>query len=141
MVDSRAALLRRLWLKLHLWIGVGLGLLIVPIALSGCVLVFHDDIDAWINPARYAVSGSNVALPPSAYLDSASRALPGDRAAQWFRWIHEGSHSGPVWRIIVFLCGLAPPVFVMTGIVMWLRKRTGRSQLGKLRDTQLRPAE
>jgi uncharacterized iron-regulated membrane protein len=27
-----------------------------------------------------------------------TRLQPGDRAAAWIRWIHEGSHSGPVWR-------------------------------------------
>jgi len=385
MSETRAAQLRRLWLNLHLWIGAGLGLLIVPIAISGCLLVFHDELDAWFNPARYAVTGVNTGLPPSAYLDSAARAagpgltpavvrypesddaplvvsarsargegpprlinvyldpatgrvldtvdfrssffgflhrfhenltipeyygrsvvgwvgvamlissltgiwlwwprsgalwlglrwqrspatitnlhhlvgfwialplaavsftgiylgfpqqgrqvlsslatmtpqgqrpfsgapvhktthtpdqalalalagtpgsrpaalflptasrqsqepplwrvqlrlpdssqpvtvlvddasgrvrattagtLPGDRAAQWIRWIHEGSHSGPVWRGIVFLCGLAPPVFVLTGVIMWWRKRTSRKALETLREAgQLRPAE
>jgi uncharacterized iron-regulated membrane protein len=369
MADSRAAVLRRLWLNVHLWIGAGLGLLLIPIALSGCLLVWHDEIDGWLNPQRYAVSGP-IALPPSDYLASAMRAvgpgiapmvlrypehtgtpvivqtrgrnsdstprlinvyldpptarvldtvdahssffgllhrfhenltipdysgravvgwlgvamlmssltgiwlwwprgaavliglrwqrspstitnlhhmigfwialplaavsltgvylgfpqlgrqflssvvamspqgsrpfsgalakqtnhtpdqtiaialasvpntrpvalflptvsqsdnvtwriqlrptggdepiivllddksdtirppststLPGDRIAQWIRWIHEGSHSGPVWRVIVFLCGLAPPVFVVTGVTMWLRQRSDRKKL------------
>ena len=33
---------------------------------------------------------------------------PGDRAASWIRWIHEGSHSGPVWGTIIFLTGVFP---------------------------------
>ncbi len=49
--------------------------------------------------------------------------LAGDRAAQWMRWIHEGSHSGPVWQFVVFLTGVFPLVFAVTGVIMWLRGR------------------
>jgi uncharacterized iron-regulated membrane protein len=52
--------------------------------------------------------------------------LAGDRLAQWVRWIHEGSHLGPVWRFLVLATGLLPPVFVMTGVTMWLRGRSSR---------------
>jgi len=52
--------------------------------------------------------------------------LAGDRAAQWMRWIHEGSHSGAVWQAIVFLTGVFPLVFAVTGIVMWWRGRHSR---------------
>ncbi len=65
----------------------------------------------------------------------------GDRAASWIRWIHEGSHSGPVWAVIVFLTGVFPPIFAVTGIIMWLRRRAGRKQLEALRAPELRPAE
>jgi uncharacterized iron-regulated membrane protein len=50
--------------------------------------------------------------------------LSGDRAAQWIRRIHEGSHAGPVWQIAVFLCGIFPTVFVITGVMIWLRSRS-----------------
>jgi uncharacterized iron-regulated membrane protein len=60
----------------------------------------------------------------------AAHALPdplaGDRAAQWIRWLHEGSHSGPVWRLVVFLTGVFPPIFAFTGVLMWLRGRRQR---------------
>jgi len=66
----------------------------------------------------------------------------GYRAAAWIRWIHEGSHSGPVWRAIVFLTGVFPTVFAVTGVIMWLRKRASRKALdGKREAVQLRPAE
>jgi uncharacterized iron-regulated membrane protein len=47
--------------------------------------------------------------------------LAGDRAAQWIRWIHEGSHAGPVWQLVVLLCGIFPSALVVTGLVVWLR--------------------
>lgn len=65
----------------------------------------------------------------------------GDRAAAWIRWIHEGSHSGPIWAVVVFLTGVFPPIFAVTGIIMWLRRRAGRKQLDALRAPELRPAE
>jgi len=78
MADTRAAQLRRLWLNVHLWIGVGLAVLMVPISLSGALLVWHDEIDAWINPHRYAVSGTKVAQPASTYLAKAAEAVAKD---------------------------------------------------------------
>jgi uncharacterized iron-regulated membrane protein len=52
--------------------------------------------------------------------------LSGDRAAQWIRWLHEGSRGGPVWQVLVFLTGVFPPIFAVTGIVMWVRGRRRR---------------
>ena len=56
---------------------------------------------------------------------AASRVTPhsGDRIAQWIRWIHEGSHSGVLWQVVVFVCGLLPTVFAITGMMIWLRSR------------------
>jgi len=41
----------------------------------------------------------------------------------WMRPVHQGSGLGVVWRFLVFLSGLVPTLFVVTGIVMWLKKR------------------
>jgi uncharacterized iron-regulated membrane protein len=78
MTESRTAMLRRLWLNVHLWIGVGLALLLIPISISGGLLVYHDEIDALLSPQRYAVTGAQVALPPSAYLGKAAEATAAD---------------------------------------------------------------
>jgi len=59
--------------------------------------------------------------------------LSGDRAAQWIRWLHEGSHSGGLWRLVVFATGIFPAVFGITGVIMWLRGRRNRKALLKLR--------
>ena len=76
MSPSASARLRRIWLNIHLWLGVGLALLLVPIGLSGSLLVWHDHVDALINPQRYAVS-SGPAASPSTLLASATKALDG----------------------------------------------------------------
>lgn len=53
--------------------------------------------------------------------------LQGDRVASWIRWLHEGSHSGPAWRFIVFLTGIVPTLLGVTGILIWLRQRRQRA--------------
>lgn len=96
MTDTRAAKLRRLWLDVHLWIGVGLALLLIPISISGGLLVWHDDLDTLLNPHRYAVSGAQISHPPSVYLAKASEAVAADPdklAATGLRYSDDG---GPI---------------------------------------------
>ncbi|MEW6450694.1 MAG: PepSY-associated TM helix domain-containing protein [Pseudomonadota bacterium] len=76
MSGPATARLRRLWLNIHLWLGLGLALLLVPIGLTGSLLVWHDHVDVLINPARYATT-SGPAAAPSTLLASATRALGG----------------------------------------------------------------
>ena len=49
----------------------------------------------------------------------------GDRAASGIRCIHDGSRGGRLWAVVVFLTGAFRTVFAVTGIIMWLRKRSG----------------
>ena len=68
--------IRAICWTLHRWIGLVLAILLVPIAVSGALLVWHDELDVVINPGRYAVTGSQLVQPVSAYLASSTRALP-----------------------------------------------------------------
>ena len=67
----------------------------------------------------------------SAAVERQADPLAGDRAAQWMRWIHEGSHSGTVWQAIVFLTGVFPLIFAVTGVVMWWRGRRSRRMMAE----------
>lgn len=58
---------------------------------------------------------------------SAIEPLSGDRVASWIRWLHEGSHSGGIWRFVAFLSGIMPAVLGVTGILVWLRQRRQRA--------------
>jgi len=64
----------------------------------------------------------------SGAVKSATLQLSGDRVAAWLRWIHEGSHAGSAWRVIVFLCGLSPPLLGLSGVTIWLRRRSLRKR-------------
>lgn len=99
MAETRMASLRRLWLNVHLWLGIGLALLLIPISISGGLLVFHDEIDALINAKRYAVTGAEVAQPASAYLARAAEAVahePGHLIPTGLRYPEE-----PGWPVRV----------------------------------------
>jgi len=48
--------MRRLWLKLHLWLGLILGLWLSLIGLTGSLLVFYHELEEQIHPTTFAVA-------------------------------------------------------------------------------------
>lgn len=96
MASGRFPSWRTVFRKVHLWLGIGLALLIVPISLTGLVLVFDDEIDAVLNPGLYTTTGAAVARAADAYMRSASEAVGGQAAA--LRWPHE--EGGPVTVVV-----------------------------------------
>ena len=72
-----------------------------------------------------------------AYIDPYQKRIAGwrnsptaplaERVTAWQRVLHAGEGWGPFWRALVFVSGLLPLLFVITGTVMWLKKRKGRS--------------
>src|SRR5262245_15627072 len=79
MSRSTMGTLRWVWFQLHLWVGVALSILLIPVSLSGSYLVWREDFDKLLHPARYAVADPAARLSPSTYL-SAAQAAFGDRA-------------------------------------------------------------
>ena len=90
MPRSTKLRLRALWLQVHKWIGLTLAVLIIPISLTGSALVWHDWLDETLNPGRYAVSGGEAALPPSAYAQAARRVLGQGERISSIRFEREG---------------------------------------------------
>lgn len=85
--------LRNLWFDIHKWIGLLLAVLIIPISVSGSALVWHDWLDAQLNPQRYQVSGP-ATLPPARYAEAARAALGPDKRIASLRYPEHG--DGPV---------------------------------------------
>src|SRR5581483_2823277 len=56
--NRRRGSLKRLWRNIHLWLGIGLFVLLVPVALSGAILVYHDDIGEFLSTPSGAVAPS-----------------------------------------------------------------------------------
>ncbi len=79
MAASLRARLQRFWYQVHLWLGICLMALLIPIGISGSLLVWHDGLEELLFPGRFAVTGSDATLPASAYLRAGTDAL-GDRA-------------------------------------------------------------
>lgn len=70
--------LRKLWFQVHLWLGIALSAVLVPICVTGAYEVWQDEIDRAFHPSRYAVS-EGPALGLEAYAAAAQRAF-GDQA-------------------------------------------------------------
>ena len=94
MASSNVLRLRAIWFQVHKWIGLSLAVLIIPISLSGAALVWHDGLDAMVNPQRYAVSGNDPAQPPSAYAAAARDAVGSEALIASIRYPE--SEGGPV---------------------------------------------
>jgi uncharacterized iron-regulated membrane protein len=70
---------------------------------------------------------SNGAIAATVLVDPTSGKVLAVRDASesflaWMRPVHQGSLNA-VWRFLIFLSGLAPALFVVTGMVMWWKKR------------------
>jgi uncharacterized iron-regulated membrane protein len=51
------------------------------------------------------------------------------------RPMHDGQGSlGPIWEFLVFLSGLVPLLFVITGTIMWLKKRKRHIPMSTMTD-------
>jgi uncharacterized iron-regulated membrane protein len=73
------ARLRRLWLDVHLWIGAGLLVALIPLSVTGSILVWHDPLDRLLYADRYATTGPSASRPIGDYAQAAQAAF-GDRA-------------------------------------------------------------
>ena len=82
--------LRALWLQVHKWIGLALAILIIPICLTGSALVWHDWLDARLEPQRHAALGPAV-LPVSAYATAAREALQSGERLSELRFSKDGT--------------------------------------------------
>jgi uncharacterized iron-regulated membrane protein len=49
-----------------------------------------------------------------------------ERLLAWQHALHAGQALGWTWKILVFLCGLLPLLFVVSGTAMWWLKRGRR---------------
>jgi uncharacterized iron-regulated membrane protein len=70
--------LAALWLQVHKWIGLLLAVLIIPISVTGAALVWHDWLEAQLEPQRHEVLGAGRPAA-SAYALRAGRARAGER--------------------------------------------------------------
>ena len=59
---------RSVLLKVHLYTGMTLGLYLVVMGLSGSVLVFHSELEGWLNPGLHHVEPAGEPLGPSAVI-------------------------------------------------------------------------
>jgi uncharacterized iron-regulated membrane protein len=71
---------RRMWLNVHLYLGLFAGALLVVFGLTGSILAFWQEIDAWLNPELHQVAaspeGRTAYRPLSELVQAADTAVP-----------------------------------------------------------------
>jgi uncharacterized iron-regulated membrane protein len=70
---------RRALFQLHLWTGIGVGLYILMISLTGSVLVYRNELFTAATPDPIVVTGSGPTLTDQQLNEAATRAYPGYR--------------------------------------------------------------
>lgn len=85
--------LRALWFQVHLWIGVGLAIVLIPISVSGALLVWHEPLERLTAPQRYQVTGE-ATRPLTDYVAAARTVLKSDEPVAQIRLPEH--HGGPV---------------------------------------------
>ncbi len=96
---------RKLFNDIHLWLGIGAGLILFVVCLTGTVYTFHTEIDEWINGEKYHVkAASNTKpIPVEQLAEKIKQQVEGqivsvsistDRDAYKFSVVKEGERRG-----------------------------------------------
>jgi len=82
--------------KLHLWLGLASGLIVLIVSLSGAMFVFQDELRDLTQPWRRVAVQAQPMLPPSVLQAAATQAKPGFTAS----WT---TYNGPSRSTAVYL--------------------------------------
>jgi uncharacterized iron-regulated membrane protein len=77
---------RKLWLEVHLWLGLTIGAVLVLIGLTGSILVFWQELDAWLNPTLLKVEALAQSQPLAILAENAKTAVPEKTAFGWIEF-------------------------------------------------------
>jgi len=78
--------LKQIFGKLHLWLGLASGLVVLIVAATGCLLVFEDELDEWANHDFYFVKVPQQAqrLPVDSMMHAATAFNPELKIARMY---------------------------------------------------------
>lgn len=61
--------------KIHLWLGLTSGFIVLFLGITGCILAFELEIRSWTEPFQFVKEESRPYLPPSVLKDSADKVM------------------------------------------------------------------
>jgi uncharacterized iron-regulated membrane protein len=67
---------RLCWLRLHRYAGLAMALFLTIAGLTGSVIAFEDELDAWLNPELFRTASEGIALTPSELIAHVERLDP-----------------------------------------------------------------
>ncbi|MBB6273621.1 putative iron-regulated membrane protein [Pedobacter cryoconitis] len=79
---------------LHLWLGLASGIIVVIVSLTGCILVFEQEINNLLFPyLTVKPEAESKYLPPSEIYNSIAKSLPGKKAVSiWYHGLDKSAH-------------------------------------------------
>lgn len=100
---------RRIWLAVHRWLGLTVGMVFVLIGLTGSLLVFDHAIDEWLNPRLLLTDGAGERASVTEVIESAERTCEGAalsvsrprvRNGVWTVWFSSGTEAEPKFTAV-----------------------------------------
>jgi uncharacterized iron-regulated membrane protein len=78
---------------LHLWLGLASGIIVVILSITGCILVFEQEIRQLTSPWLHVEQKGTDFLPPSKLHESVSKALPEKTVKSvWYHGVGRTAH-------------------------------------------------
>lgn len=68
--------MKKIFLKIHLWLGLSVGIVIFIVAITGCIYAFQTEIQDLTQPFRFVSEQKSNLLKPSELKSIAEKALP-----------------------------------------------------------------
>src|SRR5262249_17199785 len=72
---------RRVFLKIHLWLGLAAAIFLVILGLTGSIMAFEGDIDHWLHPSLWYVDVHPQALSQQELIDRVQQQFAPARGA------------------------------------------------------------
>lgn len=76
---------RRIWRPVHRYLGLGTFLVLLLLGLSGSIITYQHEVDAWLNPGLLKATESGEAMPASELAERARQAIPVGADLEWAR--------------------------------------------------------
>ena len=117
---------RCVWLQVHLWLGLVLGLWIAIIDVTERLHVLQGrvgEVSRFVDRRCIVIDQYSGAV---SFVKGVASGHGGQTFAAWQWSLHSGQVFGTVWRILVLLTGLACAVLFITGTIRWLQKRAAQ---------------
>lgn len=109
--------------KIHLWLGLSVGVIIFIVAVTGCIYAFQSEIQDLTQRYRFVEARNQQLLPPSQLKTIAEKALPG-------KSIHSVLYSGKTRAAIVAFYAAEPEYYYL----VYINPYTGEVQKVKNMD-------
>ena len=128
--------MRKLLLRIHLWLGAAAGLFLIVLGVTGSIIAFESDIDHWLRPGMWYVSGDRPLAEGALVASVEQRVGPA----------HVGSIEIPQQRNLAqrmsLTDGTSVTVNPYTGAILGRVKRPTRTDriLGQIHQIHLRLA-